>query len=342
MRNKAFIHDFLFRLSFPLLWSVMTYVLILLIFGDINNFTEIYTIKEQSLCLFISFVLFEFLRYFNVLTEKFIGNQQHKLFWWFASIPVSLILCFIIIYIILYFYFTKYIGYTVYKQELYFFSIIYLFSSLFYNLLYISIYFQGKQNKLLIEKECNKHKNTILEIENMINQVNTSFLFQSLELISIKSVHHPKEAENIINKISTIYRYRFEHNNNKILLSKEIEIIKEYINIFNINTKDSIILNIENNIDTDNITIPHEILLNYIENLVNNYITTNEIPLIIDIIIKNNNVTIINNKNPEKVLSKNIDNTIENWIAKYKYQYNIDIISNINTQNIETIINFII
>ncbi len=341
MKNKPFIHDFLFRLSFPLLWSVMIYILILLILGNLNNLSELYSIKEQSLCVFISFALFEFLRLFNILTERIVSNQSRKLILWFASIPISLSICFLIIYISLHFYFTTLLGYKVYTQELYFFTVFYLFSALFYNLLYVSIYFQSKQNKQLIEKEINKQKITVLEIENMINQVNTNFLFTNLELISIKSLHHPEEAENIIKNISDIYRYRFQHSNNSILLTKEIDIIRKYVEVVNETTNNSIKLNIEYNTEYDNIDIPHEILLGYIENLVNTFIITHEIPLFINILIKENTIDINNNLNTEKILSKNIMNTINFWKIKFENTYFMNINSSLYSESIETSIKFI-
>lgn len=98
-------------------------------------------------------------------------------------------------------------------------------------------------------------------------QINPHFLFNALNnLYALALKGSPRTAENIL-QLSAIMRYMlYETNDEKILLSKEIEVIQTYIALHELKNKTQEGINFSINGKTDAITIPPLLLLPLVEN----------------------------------------------------------------------------
>jgi len=118
--------------------------------------------------------------------------------------------------------------------------------------------------KQLAEKEKELIHN---ELKALKAQVNPHFLFNSLNSIYALALQKSDQAPEVILKLSSVLRYMiYESNEQGVELKKEINFIKDYIDLQKLRTKnpDSVIINISGDIKDQKIT--PLILIVFIEN----------------------------------------------------------------------------
>ncbi len=125
------------------------------------------------------------------------------------------------------------------------------------------------------------------QLEMLRYQLNPHFLFNTLSSLRALTSNDNKKAREIITKISEFLRYTLiEINNNEVALSKEIEIIKNYLDIEKVRFEDE--LEVDFNIDQIAEVYPIPIFLIHplVENAIKYGMQTSPIPLHIIITVK--------------------------------------------------------
>ena len=168
----------------------------------------------------------------------------------------------------------------------------------FLRLLYISgialAYFyarEGIRKAAMGDKE--KNLRIGLENANFRSQVSTHLLFNTLWFVYTQIERLNKRAAEAIMLLSKVMTYLLEtsRNEGKILLTKEIEYVKDYIELMKIRTTNNFYLNVE--MDTvevnDTLLIPSGIFGNFISNVFKHGILTRaDDPARIKIIVASN------------------------------------------------------
>lgn len=110
-----------------------------------------------------------------------------------------------------------------------------------------------------------KKDNNLFRLKYLQSQLNPHFLFNTLNSIYSLSLQKSDQAPDVIIKLADIMRYLiYECNEPKILLDKEIEFIRSYIEIEKVRYKADVRFTIEG--ETKNIMIEPFLFISFIEN----------------------------------------------------------------------------
>ena len=125
------------------------------------------------------------------------------------------------------------------------------------------------------------------QLEMLRYQLNPHFLFNTLTSLRALITDENKRAKEIIIKISEFLRYALiEGNNNEVALSKEIDVIKNYLDIEKIRFEDKLIVDFHIDQLSENYTIPIFLVHPLVENAIKHGMQTSPIPLKIIITVK--------------------------------------------------------
>jgi LytS/YehU family sensor histidine kinase len=137
--------------------------------------------------------------------------------------------------------------------------------SIIYISIAIGIYFIKKaldEKELLVTLE---KDNILYRLKYLRAQLNPHFLFNTLNSIYSLSMQKSEKAPEVVVKLADLMRYLiYECNEEKVPLDKEIEFIRNYIEIEKIRYKADVRLTIEG--DTETIMIEPFLFLSFIEN----------------------------------------------------------------------------
>lgn len=173
-------------------------------------------------------------------------------------------------------------------------------------------------NKLRLQKTI--QENERFKYNQLKNQINPHFLFNSLNLISAMTYNPENEKGTIyIDKLADIYRYVLQNNEkNLIQLSLEIEFIHKYIDILKIRIYDGLDVNIDLDDDILNREVLPMSLQLLIENVVKHNIADAETPLHVNIFSDGEYVIVSNNINPKEGNISSMGIGLENLNQRYK------------------------
>jgi two-component system LytT family sensor kinase len=140
-----------------------------------------------------------------------------------------------------------------------------------------------------------REENLIFQNETLRNQVNPHFLFNSLNTLSSLIATQPDDAENFINKLSSIYRYILENSSkDRVPLLTELAFITDYFELHKVRDHGKIVLNVDTPGASEFNILPVSLQI-LIENAIKHNMATRENPLNISIYIENDNVVVKNN-----------------------------------------------
>ena len=231
---KNIIHNPVFRIFTPIFYGVTMYILILLIFDSIQQLSENFFSVEVFLCVIITYLIFEILRFFALLVENKCSVNCNVSYRIFMQGGGSIAIAFTITTLIISFYFSKLVGFNSYGAELTVFNTIFVLTSVLYNMIYFSFFFLNRINVTQLEQENILRENTEIELDTYKNKINPNFLYDSLEsLISLIKLNKD-EADKFILKLSDVYRNILSTKNSELTqISEEFKISKTLIEILN-------------------------------------------------------------------------------------------------------------
>ena len=125
------------------------------------------------------------------------------------------------------------------------------------------------------------------QLEMLKYQLNPHFLFNTLSSLRALTSDENKKAKEIITKISEFLRYTLiEFHNNEVALSKEIEVIKNYLDIEKVRFEDELIVEFNIEPTAESCNIPIFLIHPLVENAIKHGMHPSPIPLKIIITAK--------------------------------------------------------
>lgn len=117
------------------------------------------------------------------------------------------------------------------------------------------------------QKEALMEKNHEMEMALVKSQLDPHFLFNTINNIDVLILRNANKASDYLNNLSDIMRFMlFETKTDEILLSKELEYIKKYIELQKIRTSNSNYVHLTVTGDAGNKTIAPMVFIPFIEN----------------------------------------------------------------------------
>ena len=138
------------------------------------------------------------------------------------------------------------------------------------------------------------------EYESLKNQVNPHFLFNSLNILSALIPEDPKNAVNVVERLSKVFRYNLQNNDrNSIEVHSELKIAESYLFIHKMRFGDNLDYKIDIPAEKNAALIITQGLLTLVENALKHNECSSENPLLVEIFAENNYVVVRNNYQPK-------------------------------------------
>jgi|APTNR8051073442_1049403.scaffolds.fasta_scaffold00005_157 sensor histidine kinase YesM len=231
--KKYFIHNPFFRLLAPVVYGILIYLLILLINNTITQINEFFSSQEVYICMALSYLSFESNRLVIVLLDKFLKGKYLLL-----RIPVQLIFSTIIstmlVVISISLYFIYALGFSMAGTQLLVFGIIYLVTSLLYNVMYFSNDYLQRENTLKLTAEKQQREVLEMEMAEFRNDINPDLLYESLENVISLMNRKNDQAEEYIDYLASAYRYVLTNRQRELIsLRVEVDAAQNIIRLLN-------------------------------------------------------------------------------------------------------------
>lgn len=142
-------------------------------------------------------------------------------------------------------------------------SVITLFITIFVSMLRFAVdWFELEARKREIENE-----KLYAELNFLRAQINPHFLFNTLNNLYYLAYSKSENTTEVISKLSAMMRYMiYESNHEKVLLTKEIEYMENYISLEQLRLNNQVPIQFEIKGDTENIWIAPLIFITFLEN----------------------------------------------------------------------------
>ena len=179
------------------------------------------------------------------------------------------------------------------------------------------------------------------ELSNLKSQLNPHFIFNSLNSISALTISQPKQAQDMIIKLSEFLRYslRAENNEQLVTLQEELDNIEKYLAIEKIRFGDRLQVVKNITVQTNSYNIPTFILQPIFENAIKHGVYESLEPVIIKISVAHDHdwllIKISNNFDPDGMQHKGAGIGIPNIRNRLKLIYgNPDLLKISNQESI--------
>ncbi len=150
-------------------------------------------------------------------------------------------------------------------------------------LLYDTIYFFHKYKEAIMEKEWIKKAHVQSQLDNLRNQINPHFLFNSMNTLMNLIPEEGDRARSYLGKLSTFYRYAVSKQEEATVpLSMEFENAKIYIDLLKERFADSLDISLPEHVPGNCHVLPLALQL-LVENAIKHNIVSKNKPLKIDI-----------------------------------------------------------
>ena len=183
----------------------------------------------------------------------------------------------------------------------------------------------------LLEKE-----KSVVQYENLKQQLNPHFLFNSLTSLSSLITVDPKIARQFVDQMSKIYRYILKSSDNETVpLINEINFATTYVKLQQTRFPKGFEVHI--NVDEefyDRKIVPVTIQ-NMIENAIKHNIIDEESPLVIEIFVEDEYLVVKNNLQKKNVVEASNKVGLEKMITLYKYLIDKPIIIKVANEKFE-------
>ncbi|MDZ4757242.1 MAG: histidine kinase [Bacteroidota bacterium] len=187
------------------------------------------------------------------------------------------------------------------------------------NLLYVSNHFIKEWKETLVHNERIKKESAMLQFENLKNQLNPHFLFNSLTSLNSLIYDNQQLASQFLQQLSKVYRYLLQHQDeNLVKLGEEIQFINSFVML--LHTRFDGQLQIEINVPEEDkfLTIVPVTTQILIENAIKHNIISNTKPLKIKIYTKNKYLVVENNLQRKSIVETSNKVGLQNMKELYR------------------------
>lgn len=171
-----------------------------------------------------------------------------------------------------------------------------------------------------------EREKSVVQYENLKQQLNPHFLFNSLASLNSLVTNNPKMAKQFVDYMSKIYRYLLQVSDNEtVLLSQEIDFATTYVKVQQTRFAEGfeVIINVGSE-DMHRRIVPVT-LQNMIENAMKHNIIDAELPLVIEIYIDEEYVVVKNNLQKKSMVETSNNRGLNQMKALYSYLSDIPI-----------------
>ncbi len=202
------------------------------------------------------------------------------------------------------------------------------------NLLYVSNHYIKEWKTTLIHNERIKKESAMLQFENLKNQLNPHFLFNSLTSLNSLIYENQQLASEFLQQLSKVYRYLLLHkDDNLVKLGEELQFINSFVML--LHTRFDGQLQIEINVPEEDkfLTIVPVTTQILIENAIKHNIISTTKPLHIKIYTKNKYLVVENNLQRKSIVETSNKLGLENMKKLYQIIANreVEIVENEHT-----------
>lgn len=174
--------------------------------------------------------------------------------------------------------------------------------------------------KTIVEKEALAKANLQSHLEGLKNQVNPHFLFNSLNTLSSLIDENPTQANEFVQKLSSVYRYVLTHRDKEtVLLQDEVEFIKSYIFLNKIRFGENLNIHINLTSACLALNIPTLTLQMLVENAIKHNIISANKPLTVHINCDDEYIVVTNNLQAKLMTVESSGIGLSNIVERYKY-----------------------
>lgn len=316
MQSKLLIHNIWFRIITPAILGLLAYLLILMSSDRIDQLLTVFFGSELIITVITAYLVITSLRWTIILFFNLQAKEDLDIRKMFLQTILTIAIGAVFSTIPLIVYMKYLLGYSNFSKEITLFVIIFSFFSLFYNVLYFSLYFLNLKNNSALDYENQLRDSLIKEYKGFVRDIHPDFFYMGLETLIVLIRKDKNQADKFINKFSGVFRYIIDCKKQDLaIITNEMAHLKDLIFVFNQKYDNQIIL--ENKLDKDMATkhvVPCTIQC-LLELVVLSSIITRDCPLHIeiykeeeDIIFKHNGLARINEGNKSNEL-KHISDT---------------------------------
>jgi hypothetical protein len=291
--KQLFIHNPFFRILCPPAYGLVVYLLVLLVFDSVGQITQNFFSQEVLLCIILTYLLSESLRLMIVGFNRFFPVAQ-KVKVRTAMLVIANMLCSMLVIsggVAIYFYFI--VGYTTFQVELITLNSIYLLTSLFYTMLYLSIYYLQTHSKEKLAQETALRKKMEHQLSQLKRDVNPELLYNSLETLISLVQQEATKAEDFIDHLSSVYRFSLDHRHKELTtLKSELTALHSLVYLYNQKFYECIRIHATISAAEQNLLLIPGSLLDIMEDSILSTIITPQHPLSIDLFVENDFVAL--------------------------------------------------
>jgi LytS/YehU family sensor histidine kinase len=172
----------------------------------------------------------------------------------------------------------------------------------------------------LVEIEKYRTENLQAQLQNLKNQLNPHFLFNNLSVLSSLVYIDQDKAVDFINQLSKVYRYLLDNRDTELVsLDTELNFIRSYTYLIKIRFDKNIIFNIDVPKEKLTLLLPPLALQMLIENAIKHNEISEELPLTVDLNIKDGKLEVSNNLQLRSTNEVSSKTGLQNIKDRYKF-----------------------
>lgn len=158
------------------------------------------------------------------------------------------------------------------------------------------------------------------ELEALKNQIDPHFMFNSLNNLTHLIDTSPENAKKYVEDLADVYRYILRNKDNKlVLLEDEVLFLNRYISLLSLRYSENLLFNIKMNEESySKYLIPPVSIMTAVENAVKHNEVSNENPLELSIILKDDSLVIKNKINIKKSVRESSKIGLVNLKERFK------------------------
>lgn len=261
---------------------------------------------------------YELITGINRILNKYLPYEDGPV----LRIALQLILSFALISLIvfqIYFIVSDKIPFTINRYGYFLLFSFYFVLTLAFNALYFARYFFNRMKQSIINQQMLEREKTQVQYQNLLNQLNPHFFFNSLTSLNSLIFKDQQLASDFLQQLSRIYRYMLENKDKELVtLGAEIDFVKQYIELLKTRFGNGLVFKISiGNEWLDKLIVPVSLQI-MIENALKHNVIDQDSPLKIDIYTSGAWLCIDNNIQQKK----NIEHSHKLGLESFKQLYN--------------------
>lgn len=231
MSRRLFVDQVVFRIFGPFISGLVIYLLILLLYNNIEHILENFLSEELLICIGFAILISEtsrqILKTHQPLRKKFPESTSLAL-----VCILSIMATVIIILLGLHIYYNYKLGYDPNTTELQIFLVLYVTFNLVFVTFFMSNHFLHEAYKRRLKNSENQRKQSKEHFVRFTRGINTELLFESLETIITYDRQDKEKADEIIDDLSLVYRYTLTKNLLEVIsVDQELTALDSFVDL---------------------------------------------------------------------------------------------------------------